>query len=400
MRLVILMCQLGLILRTEAQTPSECSGSDTFRDPENTDIIVTCGTEFMSLSIYICPMFKSGYNESLMVLNNQIGKSECYGTADLTVVPPVLNFKIPLNVTDAGACSSVLTVTNEVGTGEFSDFSNIQFLNMSGTVNSVDPVTGTVTYRSQILYRFSCRYPMQYVMNNTQVSVTGVNVAIQDNNGSFVSTLSMQLFSDPNFEEELLIPNTGLNLKTNIYVAVKATNLTSKFNVLLDRCFASTGPYNNRSTFYDLFVGCIHDPQTNLILNGQSQVAHFSFEAFRFVEHQNQEVSTFYVHCITRLCEVSSCSLLQPDCSLTARRRRAAVTEGATANATVSSGAIRVGHMTNDDSATNFSAHVSDTQSEYSSPVVAVIICLVVIAIILLAMSVYFVLYIRRRPSF
>lgn len=43
-----------------------------------------------------------------------------------------------------------------------------------------------------------------------------------------------------------------------------------------------------------------------------SQKAYFSFEAFRFVEHKNQTVSTFYLHCVTRLCEVSSCSQLLP----------------------------------------------------------------------------------------
>ena len=57
---------------------------------------------------------------------------------------------------------------------------------------------------------------------------------------------------------------------------------------------------------------CARDAHTKVELNGASQVAHFSFEAFRFTEHRNQTVSTFYLHCITRLCEVSSCSRLLP----------------------------------------------------------------------------------------
>lgn len=57
---------------------------------------------------------------------------------------------------------------------------------------------------------------------------------------------------------------------------------------------------------------CTRDEQTRVELNGASQEAHFSFEAFRFVEHKNQTISTFYLHCVTRLCEVSSCSGLLP----------------------------------------------------------------------------------------
>lgn len=57
---------------------------------------------------------------------------------------------------------------------------------------------------------------------------------------------------------------------------------------------------------------CTRDAQTEVELNGASQRAHFSFEAFRFVEHKNQPISAFYLHCITRLCEVSSCSSLKP----------------------------------------------------------------------------------------
>uniref|UniRef100_H2ZT39 ZP domain-containing protein n=1 Tax=Latimeria chalumnae TaxID=7897 RepID=H2ZT39_LATCH len=80
------------------------------------------------------------------------------------------------------------------------------------------------------------------------------------------------------------------------------------FNVLLDRCYASTSSFPTNSTYYDLFVGCYKDQQTTLILNGDDQIARFSFEAFRFTEHKNLHVSTFYLHCITRLCDKSSCN--------------------------------------------------------------------------------------------
>lgn len=66
---------------------------------------------------------------------------------------------------------SFLQTINQVGSQEFSDFSNVQFVNISGAVRSIDPSGGMITYRPQIQYRFSCLYPMQYLLNNTELNV-------------------------------------------------------------------------------------------------------------------------------------------------------------------------------------------------------------------------------------
>ncbi|XP_044058409.1 zona pellucida-like domain-containing protein 1 [Siniperca chuatsi] len=393
MRLVILVCQLGLILRTEAQIPSACIVSSTNRPPENSDITVVCGTERMELSIYLCPVYQALYNESLMVLNNQYNIPKCFGTADWSVDPPVLKFRFPINDSSISSCNNNFKIINQVGSGAFADFSNVQFVNISGTVTSIDPSAGMITYRPQILYKFSCMYPMQYLLNNTEVAVSGANLAIRDNNGSFISTLSMRLYKDGQYQEILTIPQSGLNLKTKIYVAVTATNLTDRFNVLLDRCYATTSPHPMLKTYYDLFIGCTRDAQTKVELNGASQRAHFSFEAFRFVEHKNLTISTFYLHCVTRLCEVSSCRGLMPDCGVARRKREA---QEVLANATVTSPAIVVGKQSSGDAQT-LSASYAMPSENYSSPVVAVIVCIVILTIVLVTMAVYVALYIRRR---
>uniref|UniRef100_A0A3P9HV43 Si:dkey-4p15.5 n=1 Tax=Oryzias latipes TaxID=8090 RepID=A0A3P9HV43_ORYLA len=342
MRLLIITLQLCLILQVKAQIPDACVTSPTNRPPENADINVTCGTQYMDLSIFLCPMYQALYNESLMVVNNQLGNKLCFGKADWTVSPPVLRFRFPINDTDASACANVYKITDQTGSGIFADYSKVQFVNISGMVNSIDPSAGAITYRPQILYKFSCNYPMQYLLNNTQIGVSGVNIAIRDNNGSFISTLSMQLYQDAAYTQILTVPPTGLNLKTKIYVNVKATNLTDRFNLLLDRCYATTSPYSIPSTYYDLFVGCTRDAQTKIELNGVSQTARFSFEAFRFVEHKNLTVSTFYLHCATRLCEASNCASLLPNCGTTQIRRRRAA-EIVPTNTTITSPPIFVG---------------------------------------------------------
>ncbi|KAM6933303.1 zona pellucida-like domain-containing protein 1 [Xenentodon cancila] len=396
-RLIILLCQLGLFLWADAQIPPECITSDTNRAPENADITVICGTQYMDLRIYLCPMYQALYNESLMVLNNQITKPGCYGTADWSVTPPLLKFRFPINESSLSYCGNTLKITSQVGTGEFADFSNVQYVSISGTVTSIDPSAGAITYRPQILYKFSCNYPMQYLVNNTKLGVSGVNIAIRDNNGSFISTLSMQLYKTADYTDILTIPQTGLNLKTKIYVAVVATNLTDRFNLLLDRCYATTSPIPTQTTFYDLFVGCTRDAQTKVELNGASQKARFSFEAFRFVEHKNMTISTFYLHCVTRLCEVSTCSSLLPVNCGSSQNRKKRETEDVSTNATITSLPIFVGKQSNGEAKPFSAAQATTMVNGYSNPVVAIIVCIVVIAFFIAGLTVYLGFHIRRR---
>lgn len=58
-----------------------------------------------------------------------------------------------------------------MGTGVFADFSTVQHINISGMICSEDPTTGAITYHQEVMYAFSCRYPLQYLVNNTQMSV-------------------------------------------------------------------------------------------------------------------------------------------------------------------------------------------------------------------------------------
>ncbi|XP_046892075.1 zona pellucida-like domain-containing protein 1 [Hypomesus transpacificus] len=391
----VLVYYLGLILWCEAQTL--CNTHSTFRAPLNSDIKVTCGTDYMEMSIFLCPVYFGGYNSSLMALNAQFSTLDCRGIPDWTVDPPILKFNLSITANAMTLCKNNFRLTSEVGTGVFADFSNIQYVNISGIINSLDPSAGTITYRQQIMYLFSCRYPLQYLVNNTEVAVSGVSLAVRDNNGSFVSTLSMKLYSDANYTQSLIVPDTGINLKTRIFVVVKATNLTERFNVMLDRCYATTSPFPTNSTYYDLFVGCTRDGQIKVDVNGVSQKAYFSFEAFRFVQHKNMTVSTFYLHCVTRLCEVSTCQALLPNCSATARRRRdATANQDVSADnvATVSAGPI----MTRVDNGSPEGAapYSASTQSEGSS-MVAVAVIIAVLVVISLAMAVFIGLAKRRK---
>ncbi|KAJ0021993.1 hypothetical protein NQD34_009483 [Periophthalmus magnuspinnatus] len=395
MKAVILVCLLFIIVRTDAQfIPEGCINSNTNRPPQNSDITVVCGTQFMDLSILLCPIYNANYNESLMILNGK-NDSQCTGTADLSANPPVLKFRLSIHQNSLEACNNVFRIDNEVGTGAFSQFSNIQHVNISGKVESSDPATGMITYRPLITYMYSCMYPLQYVLNNTEMAVAGVNLAINDNNGSFISTLNMSLFTNSSYNTPLIIPATGVNLKEQIWVEVRATNLSNRFNVLLDQCFATVDVYDNATNGYNLFVGCPRDPQTKVIENGESQTARFVFEAFRFVEHKNLKVSRFYLHCITRLCNVSMCASMLPNCNTPIGRRRRAVDEYGN-SATVTSPPIVVGQQAASDLSSSSKQGVV-SEDEYSSPVVAVIVCLAVLSVLMVAMGAYFTWTLRHK---
>ncbi|KAM4795919.1 zona pellucida-like domain-containing protein 1 [Rhinophrynus dorsalis] len=294
---------------------STCNG--TLRAPAYTDILVTCGPQNIELSVYLCPVYFAGYNETQLYMNDIFTKPQCQGRVDTSGSVPFLKFTFSVN--DSSTCGSSFVIDTAKGEGVFQDFSNIQTVNISGIITSKDPNIGVVSYNPELKYLYSCKYPMEYLINNTKLDVNGNSVAINTNNGSFISTLSLQLFVDENYTRPLIIPSTGIKLKTTVFVEVRAINLTEKFNVLLDRCYASTSPYPTNSTYYDLFIGCTKDQYTVIKINGDSQYARFSFSSFRFLEQYNQPMSTFYLHCITRLCEISSCSSLKPPC---ARKRR------------------------------------------------------------------------------
>ncbi|XP_021327982.2 zona pellucida-like domain-containing protein 1 [Danio rerio] len=312
---------------------SNC-GSD-YRIPEYTDISVDCGTEYISLAIRFCPVVFSGYNESQLILNSVVNDPDCEGVVDTFASPPVVRYTFSIN--SSNNCGSNFVTYRGAGTGLFSDFSNIETVNISGVVRSLDITTSTVTYKLQLRYYYSCSYPLEYLINNTQIDVLGTSIAVKDNNGSFISTLSLKLFRDLNYTQPLIIPPHGIHLKTNVFVQVEATNLTSNYFLLLDRCFASVSNKPVTKTFYDLFLACGMNRLTKMLTNGEMQVARFSFPAFRFTEQYNQSVSTYYLHCITRLCEITTCAAYR---QCRKRKKRDVSPSGVTDATTITSPAI------------------------------------------------------------
>jgi len=51
----------------------------------------------------------------------------------------------------------------------FSYFSNIQSVIITGFIETQTSSQGVISYATDLYYHFSCRYPLEYLLNNTQI---------------------------------------------------------------------------------------------------------------------------------------------------------------------------------------------------------------------------------------
>lgn len=54
--------------------------------------------------------------------------------------------------------------------GPFSSFSTIQSVIITGYIDTPRSDQGLISYSTDLYYHFSCRYPLEYLINNTQIA--------------------------------------------------------------------------------------------------------------------------------------------------------------------------------------------------------------------------------------
>ncbi|XP_078142911.1 zona pellucida-like domain-containing protein 1a isoform X1 [Centroberyx gerrardi] len=289
-----------------------CDANFHSRFPAERDISVYCGVQTITLKINFCPVLFSGYTDTDLALNGRHGDAHCRGFINNNTFPTVVLFSISLATLEA--CGNSLVVSTAHGPNAYGNLSLVQIGNISGYIDTPDP-PNIISYLPGLLYKFSCSYPLEYLVNNTQLASSAAAISVKESNGTFVSTLNLLLYNDSSYVQQLAIPMAGLTLKTRVFAAVKASNL--------DR-------------------SCDKDPQTTVFENGKSQMGRFAFEVFRFVKHKNQKMSTVFLHCVTKLCRADDCPMLMPICG---SRKKRDVSEGkestgASGNAVITAGPI------------------------------------------------------------
>ncbi|XP_068173406.1 zona pellucida-like domain-containing protein 1 [Antennarius striatus] len=321
--MTLALCVLLLVLLVQ---PGFClynCSSEYERTPVNSDLTVDCGTSVITLEINVCTAQWAGFDAINLALNGNHNNSECLGSVDTNVEPPVIRYQLPVNHSQDNPCRQSLQIVDMAPDpdGPFSSFLSIQSVIITGYVDTPKPEQGLISYSTDLYYHFSCHYPLEYLINNTQIVASSVSVATSDNNGTFIDTLKIGVFNNSNYDTKVEVPPTGIKLRSNIYVAVEAVNLTGNFYLLLDHCFATPSSYNvSQTEQHNFFAGCSVDQRAAVTRNGISSTAQFNFEAFRFVQHRDQDKSSIYLHCIVRLCEPSKCEELLSGCI--SRRKR------------------------------------------------------------------------------
>lgn len=62
-----------------------------------------------------------------------------------------------------------LQVSPAYGTNAYGNMSLVQIGNVSGYIDTPDPPT-IISYLPGLLYKFSCSYPLEYLVNNSQLA--------------------------------------------------------------------------------------------------------------------------------------------------------------------------------------------------------------------------------------
>uniref|UniRef100_A0A3B3SAG6 Si:dkey-103g5.3 n=1 Tax=Paramormyrops kingsleyae TaxID=1676925 RepID=A0A3B3SAG6_9TELE len=297
--MLALVTSVAAVLLLPGQSATYNCSSVYDRIPGTEDLKVVCGTALITVDVNLCAAMWAGFDPARLAMNGKYNNSLCRGTIDAQADPPIVRFELPVNHTEESSCWQTLQT------------SSIQALVVGSYIDMPKSADAVISYSPDLSYHFSCHYPLVYFFNNSQITASSISVSTNEHHGHFFSSLSMGVYNDSSYSYPLIIPEAGLALRTKVFVEVKATNLTGNFHVLLDHCFATPLPYNVLSgEQHSFFTGCQLDKQTVMEKNGMGLSARFFFEVFRFLQHQDRDKSSMYLHCIVKLCKPSKCQVL------------------------------------------------------------------------------------------
>lgn len=76
----------------------------------NSDITVDCGAAMITLEINLCTAQWSGFNTTDLALNGKHNITDCLGTIDSSVYPPLIRYQLPVNHSQENPCRQSLQV--------------------------------------------------------------------------------------------------------------------------------------------------------------------------------------------------------------------------------------------------------------------------------------------------
>lgn len=77
---------------------------------DNLDLTVDCGASTIALEVNLCTAQWAGFNSTDLALNGNHNNSECQGSIDTSVDPPVIRYQLPVNHSQDNPCRHSLQV--------------------------------------------------------------------------------------------------------------------------------------------------------------------------------------------------------------------------------------------------------------------------------------------------
>ncbi|XP_061564377.1 alpha-tectorin-like isoform X2 [Cololabis saira] len=256
-----------------------CDGHQNQHNSESYDSSISCESSAGNMSLSRCQLFEAGFQSDVLHLRDD----SCKGTIQDGRV--VFHFD-----NDENLCGTVLTSN---GT---------HFIYENTIKGDVDHYGGVISRQRSIQLLFRCEYILSQALS-MDVAISPVESLLKKKLpvGNGVYHMRMIPFTDSSF----LTPyqsnsNIAVKVDDRIYVAVRTDGVDGRqLSTLLDSCWATPVNDPNFHVRWDLIIAECPNPEdrtVQLLQNGNSTEAHFSFNMFNFKNY-----SSIYIHCDVHL---------------------------------------------------------------------------------------------------
>ncbi|CAI5658937.1 unnamed protein product [Oreochromis niloticus] len=247
---------------------------------ESYDSSITCVSSSGTISLSRCQLFEAGFHSDALHLRDET----CNGTLEDGRL--LFHFN-----NDDQLCGTMLR-----SNGTHFSYENT----ISGDVDSHD---GLISREKSIHLHFSCDYPLTQALS-MDVGINPVESIVNKRLPSGLGHYHLRMipFRDPGFHFPLTRNrNLEMEIDERLYIEVQTQGIDERqISTILDSCWAT--PVNDASypVRWDLITTQCPNPAdgtVELVQNGVSTIARFSFRMFTFTNF-----SSIYLHCQVHLC--------------------------------------------------------------------------------------------------
>jgi len=180
---------------------------------------------------------------------------------------------------------------------------------------------GQITRRRDVLINFGCKFDVDLTVSTNLGSVSSqhYDVTLETGQGNF--DLSMAVYEDVSFTK-VAENGVAVAVPDHVYIGLVGKNI-GDLVVVADYCYITPDNDASNPVRYDVIVDqCVDTNDSdniNIIENGSTKQARFSFASFEFVGDNSGQL---YAHCNVNLCDPNN-ETCEPSCGAGRRRRNA-----------------------------------------------------------------------------